>query len=71
MKWWLISNEVVNQVQQALRGAIDFREEQCAVNGCMCDLAGPDHAQYLIDALHSLNSGMHTTSAVPTDYKAL
>ena len=56
MKWWLISAETADEVLQALKEA----------HRCL----GSPIVQTWRDAIHSLESGLHETDAVPRDFKA-
>ncbi len=47
-KWWLISDEDVQKIKNALGNALDSVQD---------------------DALHTLESGLHTTDCVPDDWK--
>ena len=67
--WWLISDEGVKKIQETLECAIDHTDEDCAKSGCLCDLHGLLCFQYYSDALHALESGLHKTDAVPSDWK--
>lgn len=69
-EWWLIRNADANEIQAALTAAIARVEARCAETGCMCDLNGTDCAKLYRDALHTLDSGLHVTDAVPSDYAA-
>lgn len=52
MKWWLVSDDDLNEVRKMLGEAI-----KNAV-----------HDQSYKDALHALETGMHKTDAVPADF---
>ena len=54
VKWWLISDEVADEIRAAL--VIAHANLGSAV------------VQTYRDALHSLESGLHQTDAVPADY---
>ena len=54
MKWWLISDEVADEIRAAL--VIAHANLGSAV------------VQTYRDALHSLESGLHQTDAVPADW---
>uniref|UniRef100_A0A6H1ZL74 Uncharacterized protein n=1 Tax=viral metagenome TaxID=1070528 RepID=A0A6H1ZL74_9ZZZZ len=67
MKWWLIKDEDVTELQEVLKCAIKERDDQCAASGCLCDLTNTYCSGWLRDALHALDSGCHSTDAIPAD----
>ena len=54
MKWWLVEDEVATEVIRALNSA----------NRCL----GSSVVSTYRDALHSLESGLHQTDALPPDW---
>ena len=68
MTWWLIEDETVQRIRLALQAAIERVNEQCARDGCLCDLGGNPCSQFYSDALHALDSGLNRTDAVPGDW---
>lgn len=70
MKWWLISGEDVQVIRAALNApthrANDFNCEDWPIgDGC----AGCRGDKERDEAVHTLDTGLHTTDAVPGDYQ--
>jgi hypothetical protein len=68
--WWLISETDATQVGLMLNEAIHLQHELCERDGCLCALGGRRCEQDYIDALHTLDSGLHQTDAVPADWRS-
>ncbi len=68
-RWWLINQADVAEIRQALLAAQGAQAERCEQAGCMCDLYDTPCNQAFTDALHSLDSGLHRTDAVPSDWR--
>ncbi len=71
LQWWLISGKSVEKIQAALQSAIKHIDDDCGSSRCLCDLRGPFCSQSYSDALHDLDSGLHTTEAIPDDWKVV
>ena len=67
--WFLIDRETMEQVRRALLTAEEHIDEDCARSGCLCDLCGDRCSQRYTDAIHALDTGLHTTDAVPSDWR--
>lgn len=60
-QWWLISEETIAHIRGALLQAQSIQDERCHETGCrLCDLSGERCSQVYADALHTLESGLHT-----------
>ena len=55
---YLIDEQTVMVVREALQAAIDRVDERCGETGCMCDMRGSPCSQYWSDALHELDSNL-------------
>ncbi len=72
MKYWLISDEDVKNIRFALDSAQVVTEQKCDDDGCLCDIGNDPSARHdfiYVDALHSLDSGLHKTDCIPDDFK--
>lgn len=67
MTWYLVSKEVYEEVRDVLLDRIRRQQDECSESGCYCDIDTPRCWQHLMDALHSLDSGLHSTDAIPSD----
>lgn len=65
--WYLISKEDERKIQSALQSAIDLVDDNCGKTGCMCDMKENPCSQFFQDSLHTLETGIHKTDAVPSD----
>jgi len=68
-EWFLVDMETIEQVRHALLAAEKHVDEDCARSGCLCDLCGDRCSQRYTDAIHALDTGLHTTDAVPSDWR--
>jgi hypothetical protein len=70
MGWWLISDEDARKIKVALESAQETADRECDRQGCLCNINGGPTcgAAYYIDAIHTLDSGLHVTEAVPADF---
>lgn len=70
MQWWLISKEDADRIRQGLLAptheANDYNCEDWPP-GSGCKGCKGDHLRE--EALHALDSGLHTTDTVPEDFK--
>ncbi len=69
-KWWIISDEDIQKIRQALFASThEANSYNCQDwppgNGC----SGCDGDELRKKARHTLDSGLHTTEAVPSDYQ--
>jgi len=69
MPWWLISDEDMQVIRNALQRAILRTEADCNKERCLCRYKGAPCSKFYSDALHTLDSGLHQTDAVPTDWQ--
>jgi hypothetical protein len=68
--WWLINNEAVLAVRNALLIAIDHIEGNCAEFQCTCLKRETPCSQIYRDALHELDSGLHDNEGlIPRDFR--
>ena len=67
--WWLISRADASQIRTALMRAETAQDERCAQTGCMCDLREELCSKQYTSALHTLDSGLNQTDAVPADWR--
>lgn len=65
MTWYLISSEDVDKLNSTLQTVRDHERQRREFGECTFCF---DHA---VDALHTLNTGLHITDAVPSDYLKL
>ncbi len=66
--WYLISKEDEEKIKLTLQAAIELVDERCGETGCMCDMRENLCSQFYQDGLHILETGIHKTNAVPSDY---
>jgi len=55
-KQFVIDEEIVKEVSNALQSYIGHIDEDCATSGCMCDLRGEVCSQHISDILHNFES---------------
>ena len=67
MKYWLVSDSDIQIIRTALEVGLENQHDSCAESGCMCDLYNDRHSDFWKDALHTLDSGLHTTNTLPAD----
>lgn len=58
MKLFTINEKILRKTISALETFRDTKDEECAVNGCMCDLRERVCSQWISDILHDLESGV-------------
>jgi hypothetical protein len=68
MEWFLVERETIDNLRIALQDAIDHTDSDCADTGCACMLDNSPCSKPYRDALHDLDSGLHSTKAVPADF---
>jgi len=67
--WWLIHKDTAEVVRGALAAAIVHIDGDCARKGCECHKGTVRCSAHYANALHELDSGLHTTDEVPADWK--
>lgn len=69
MQWWLINDETIKELRDILEVTIREIDNRCGETGCMCDIGNRCLcSRPARDALHSLDTGLHKTEAIPTDF---
>ena len=69
MRWWLISDEDVNQIRAALESSShDANGHNCPAPNTYKGCGGCDGQEMRRTGLHALASGLHQTEHKPTDF---
>lgn len=58
MKLFVINEETVKKIGDALKSYINHIDEECGRSGCLCDLRGAVCSQWISDVLHDFESGL-------------
>jgi len=62
-KQFVVNEDTVKEVSNALEAFIEHIDDDCAHSGCMCDLRGEVCSQHIRNVLHDFDSGLCLFSA--------
>ena len=57
-KQFVVNEDIVKEVSNALEAFIEHIDDDCAHSGCMCDLRGEVCSQHIRNVLHDFDSGL-------------
>jgi hypothetical protein len=57
-KKFVIKEDLVKEVSNALQAFIGHIDDDCASSGCLCDLRGVAYSQHIRNVLHNFESSL-------------